>query len=45
MDNCTQFNITNNILQTEKSIIIENLKPEKDTVIIYINAILKIKIL
>ena len=35
MDNCTQFNITNNILQTEKSIIIENLKPEKDTVIIF----------
>ena len=45
MDNYDQFNITNNIIQTEKSFIIDNLKPEKETVIIFINFIPNINIL
>ena len=45
MDNYDQFNITNNIIQTEKSFIIDNLKPEKETVIIFINFTPNINIL
>ena len=35
MDNYAKSNITNNILPTDKSLIIDNLKPEKDTVILF----------